>query len=98
VVVALSPLDASVLVALTVRVKSTSLFAGGVNAWHVGHVLDPFFTLATFDGSRRNSDDVLVGLGVFAVTLLALQLPGVVRAFGEVLALRRAPARSGRAD
>jgi hypothetical protein len=74
-----------------------ALFAGGVHGWHVGHVLDPFYTLEQFGVSGRNSDDVLIGLGLFAAALLAVQLPGLVRAFGEVLALRRA-ARSGRAD
>src|SRR5262249_29356317 len=70
-----------------------ALLAGGLHGWHVGHVLNPFYTLEQFVFERRNSDDVLVGLGVFAVALLAVQLPGLVRAFGEVLALRRAAAR-----
>jgi hypothetical protein len=82
-----------------VPVLLDTLFAGGVHGWHVGHALDPFYTLEEFGFSRRSSgDDVLVGLGLFAGALLCVQVPSLARAFGEVLALRPAAERSARAE
>lgn len=67
------------------------LIAGRATGWHVGHALDPFYTM-TEHLRRRGSDsgwNVAGGLLVFAAVLLLLDAKNLWRGLGEVLAVRR---------
>ena len=63
------------------------MVAGSVRRWHVGHVLNPFWTYDEF-WDRSQGWDVLLGLSVFAGVLLLLNLRGVWRSVTELLSAR----------
>lgn len=72
-----------------------ALLANGVRGWHVGHALNPFYTMYRFvDRRGAGADDVVLGLSIFAAALLLLQAPSLAAGIREVLALR---ARKGAA-
>lgn len=62
---------------------------GGVREWHVGHAMNPFWTIAE-SAFRSRGEEVLMGVGIAAAVCLALQLPSMIGASREVL---RASAR-----
>jgi hypothetical protein len=61
-----------------------ALASGGIVRWHVGHALNPFFTMAEFVDHRGRGADVLAGLSMFAVGLFVLLLPQLARSVTEV--------------
>lgn len=61
---------------------------GRVRGWHVGHMLNPFWTIAEMVDRRRQLE-VLQILGVAAGAALLLHLRSIVRGVGEVLAAAR---------
>ena len=73
------------------------LLRGGVRNWHLGHVMDPFFTIEDQAFRRDRGDTVLWGVVIAGLVALALQLPSLARGFLEVQAasaLRRQQAAS----
>lgn len=66
-----------------------------IDRWHVGHVLDPFFTVA--EGTRRSSDAIFFLTPIAGVCLL-LSIPWMIRGIREVTDASRARPRRVRAD
>jgi len=62
---------------------------GGVRQWHIGHAMNPFWTIAEFS-FRSANESVLRGVAIAAAVAIALQLPGIIGAGREVM---RASAR-----
>ncbi len=66
------------------------LFAhGSLERWHIGHVLNPFFTIGDLGFSSR-SEGVAVGLAGVALLLLLTRVRGMVAGVREVLEASRA--------
>ncbi|MBK8096774.1 MAG: hypothetical protein IPK26_06685 [Planctomycetes bacterium] len=66
-----------------------ALVQGHVRGWHVGHALDPFFTIEKF-AWRDRGEDVIVGLLILAGVLVALSLPALLRGLAEAAVARQA--------
>lgn len=65
------------------------LFAyGSLDHWHMGHVLNPFFTIGDF--AWRGNDTLTVVLWILAAVLLATRVPGMIRGVREVMEASRA--------
>jgi len=62
------------------------LLRGGVRQWHIGHVMDPFFTIEDQAFRRDRGDTVLWGVVIAGLVALALQVPSFVRGVLEVRA------------
>ena len=69
---------------------------GDVRNWHIGHVMNPFWTIDQFAWRHERGSEVLWGVVAAGIGALALQVPGMIRGWLEVQrasALRRqAPA------
>lgn len=64
------------------------VLTGGVHQWHIGHVLNPFWTLAEIVDRHRHIA-TLQGLGILAGIALLLQVRSLVGGVTEVLAAAR---------
>jgi len=62
---------------------------GGVDDWHMLHVLNPFWTIGEFAGRGRATTSMPTLMGLLAA-LAVLQLPCMLRGGREVAAARRA--------
>jgi hypothetical protein len=88
-------LPAVFVVVLLLPVLMDVFVRGGVDDWHVGHVLNPFWTIAVFAWTNYHPAALPWLFGVLAV-FTVLQVPACVRGVREVLAAqaaRRAPAK-----
>lgn len=72
------------LLACVLPLLFDAFLRGRVSGWHVGHALNPFFTIDEFDRSR--GEEVLLGLWGLAGVLLLLQVPSLLRSVREVVA------------
>ncbi len=57
---------------------------GGPRGWHVGHAMNPFWTISKFAFSAREQR-VTIGLAIVAAVVLLLQLPALIGGVREVL-------------
>jgi hypothetical protein len=57
---------------------------GRVRSWHMGHVLNPFFTIGTGKG-----DDAMAVVLFCALAVVGVNLLSIVRGVGEVLVASR---------
>lgn len=57
---------------------------GTVGEWHVGHVMNPFWTVIEFALHNRHGNEAMPAFVVAIAVAVALQLPSLVRGFDEV--------------
>lgn len=82
-------LPAVFVVALLLPVLMDVFVRGGVDEWHVGHVLNPFWTIAVFAWTNHHPAALPWLFGVLAL-FTVLQVPACVRGVREVLAAQAA--------
>lgn len=58
---------------------------GGVRRWHVGHIMNPFWTIERH-AFRSGGSDIVTTVSAIAGVLLLLQLPSMIGGVREVLA------------